>query len=111
MSTNRAYLTWGDTVQNTGHPILDGMAAAERRHERKQRAKHKEHEAGDDRHVIAGDRKHVGEARYVHGLVHRRRDGVAFAGDQRRRDRSFVAGQDPRMRLSMVSLMPSMAVA
>jgi hypothetical protein len=42
------------TEQNGGHLILDGMAAAERRHERKQRAKHKEHEAGDDRHVIAG---------------------------------------------------------
>jgi hypothetical protein len=27
-------------------------------------------------------------------VVHRRRDGVAFAGDQRRCDRSFVAGQD-----------------
>ena len=44
--------------------------------------------------MIAGDREHVGKTRHVHGLVHRRRDGVAFTGDQRRGNRTFVAGQD-----------------
>src|SRR6516165_6300560 len=33
-------------------PFLDGMAAAEGRHQRKQRAERKEHDAGHHRHVI-----------------------------------------------------------
>jgi hypothetical protein len=60
------------TEQNGGHLILDGMAAAEGRHQRKQRAERKEHDASHHRHVITRDRKHVG-ARYIHGLVHRRK--------------------------------------
>jgi hypothetical protein len=35
MPTNRAYPPLGDTGWNGGHPILDGMAVAEGRHERK----------------------------------------------------------------------------
>ena len=33
------------------------------------------------------------QTRNIHGLVHRRRNGIALAGDQRRRNRSPVAGQ------------------
>src|SRR5438445_10407760 len=54
------------------------MAAAEGRHQRKQRAERKEHDASHHRHVITRDRKHVGETRYIHGLVHRRLPLTAY---------------------------------
>jgi hypothetical protein len=38
------------------------MAAAEGRHQRKQRAERKEHDASHHRHVITRDRKHMGKA-------------------------------------------------
>src|SRR5438552_3835510 len=44
--------------------------------------------------MIAGNRKHVREARNVHGLIDRRGDGVAFAGDERGGYRTLVAGND-----------------
>jgi hypothetical protein len=75
-------------------PFLDGMAVGECPQQRKQRAHGKEHHPGDHRHVIAGDRENVPEAGNVHGIVHRRGKGVALACDQRRCNRSLVAGQD-----------------
>ncbi len=36
----------------------------------------------------------MGEARNVHGVVHRGGDGIALAGDERRGDRALVAGHD-----------------
>jgi hypothetical protein len=41
------------------------MAAAERRHERKQRTQRKEHDAGHHRHVITGDVKAGPEVQVV----------------------------------------------
>ena len=49
--------------------------------------------AGHHSHVETGDRQHVGEARNVEGIAHRRRNGAAFAGDQRRSDRAAIARQ------------------
>ena len=83
------------------------MTAAEGRHERKQRTQRKEGDPGHYRHMIAGDREDVGETRHVHGLVHRRRDGVAFTGDERRGNRTLSPGRIVRIRLSMASRMPS----
>ena len=77
-------------------PFLDRAGAGEAGDQRKQRAQHEEHHARHHGHVIAGDRQHVREARDVHGVVDRRRDRVALAGDQRRRDGALVAGQARR---------------
>ena len=49
----------------------------------------------------------MGEARDVHRVVDRRRDRVALAGDQRRRDGALSPGSTARMRSSIASRMPS----
>ncbi len=74
-------------------PFLDRAGAGEAGDQRQAGAQHEEHHARHQCHVIAGDRQHVGEARDVHGVVDRRRDRVALAGDQRRGDGAAVARQ------------------
>jgi hypothetical protein len=76
-----------------GRPFLDRHAVGEAGDQRQQRAQNEEHDAGDHRHVIAGDRKNVADAGDEHGVVEVRRDRVALAGDQGRRDRPDVARQ------------------
>ena len=75
-------------------PFLDRAPAGERRRQRQQCADDEEGDARHHRHVEAGDRQHMGEARHVERFPHRLRDGVAFAGDQRGRDRAAVAGKN-----------------
>jgi hypothetical protein len=53
-------------------PFLDRMPAGERPHQRERRAQYEEDDAGHQRHVIAGDRQDVADARSVHGVEHRR---------------------------------------
>ena len=53
----------------------------------------KEHGAGNDRHVIAGNRQNVTDAGNEHGVVEMLIDGVAPAIDQHRGDGAFVARQ------------------
>jgi hypothetical protein len=74
-------------------PFLDRMPARQSRDQRQQRADDEEHHARDHRHVIAGDRQHVGEARNVHRVVDRPGDRVAGSGQERRGDRCLVARQ------------------
>jgi hypothetical protein len=74
-----------------GRPFLDRTAHGETRDDRQHRPHQEEHRAGHHRHVVARDRQHVREARNVHGVVERRRNGVALAGDQRGRDRAGIA--------------------
>ncbi len=73
--------------------FLIGRPHGKRWDQREQRADDEEHDAGDHRHVIAGDRQHMRQARDVHRVVDRRGNGVAFAGDQGRRDGAAIAGQ------------------
>ena len=49
--------------------------------------------AGDQRHVIAGDRQHVADAGYKQRVVNVWRDGVAPAVNQHRGDRAIIAGE------------------
>ena len=81
-------------------PFLDRKTDGESGDQRQQRAHREEHHAGDNRHVIAGDRQHVAEAGDEHRIVDRRGDRVAAAGQQRGRDRALVAverGADARI--------------
>ena len=81
-------------------PFLDGVADRERGKQRQQRPYRKEHDAGDDSHVIAGDRQHMAETGDEHRIIHRLRDRVAPPGQQRGGDRALVAferGPDPRV--------------
>ncbi len=54
-------------------PFLDRKRHRQRRDQRQQRADRKEHDAGDDGHVIAGNREHMAEPGNEHGVVDRRR--------------------------------------
>ncbi len=72
-------------------PFLDGVAQGQRWKQRKHGAHDEEHHARDERHVIAGDRQHMPDARNVHGVEHRRRQRIALAGDQGRCDRPGIA--------------------
>ncbi len=64
-------------------PFLDRMPIGEGTQKREQCPYDKENNAGYYRHVIPGDGEHMGEARNIHGLIHLRRDGAAFASDER----------------------------
>ena len=74
-------------------PFLDRKARGERRDQRQQRADRKEHHAGDDRHVIAGNREHVSKPRNEHRIIDRRGDGVAAAGQKCGGNGALVAVQ------------------
>jgi hypothetical protein len=74
-------------------PFLDRKADGERRDQRQQCADRKEHYAGNDGHVIAGNREHVSKPRDKHRIVDGRRDRVAAAGQKRRRNGPLVAIQ------------------
>ena len=74
-------------------PFLDRHPVGKPGDQRQQSAQNEEHDAGDDRHVVAGDRQHVADAGDEHRVVKVRRDRVALAGDQRRRDRADIARQ------------------
>ena len=84
----------GCDERGRGGPFLDRMAAGDRRDQRQAGANEKEHDARHHRHVIARDRQHMRETRDVHRVVDRRRNRIALAGDQRRGDRTFIAGDD-----------------
>ena len=51
-------------------PFLDRDGAARGRDQRQQRPQDEEHHAGDQRHVIAGDRQHMADAGNEHGVEH-----------------------------------------
>jgi hypothetical protein len=72
-------------------PFLDRRADGKSGDQRQQRPDHEEHDAGDDRHVIAGDRQHMTEAGNEHGVVDRRGDGIAAAGQERGRNGALIA--------------------
>ena len=72
-------------------PFLDRRTDGETRDQRQQRADGKEHNAGNDRHVVAGDRQHMAEAGDEHRIIDRLGDGIAPPGQQRRCDGTLVA--------------------
>jgi hypothetical protein len=74
-------------------PFLDRHAIGDAGDQRQQRAHDEEYHAGHHRHVVAGNREHMPDAGDEHRVVEVGRDRVALAGDQRRRDRAYVAGQ------------------
>jgi hypothetical protein len=83
----------GDDESSEGRPLLDRRAVGQPGNERKDRAHDKEHDAGDHRHVVAGDRQYVADAGTEHCVVDRRRDRVALAGDESGGDRAGIAAE------------------
>jgi hypothetical protein len=70
---------------------LIGIRSASPGDQREQSPQDEEHDAGDDGHVIAGNRKNVADAGDEHRVIDVRRNRIALAGDQRRSDRTDVA--------------------
>ena len=79
--------------------------------QRQQRADGKEHDAGDHRHMIPGDREHVAEAGDEHGVVDGLGDGVATPGQKRGCDRAPAPSSVVRIRASIASRSPCMNAA
>jgi hypothetical protein len=76
-----------------GRPFLDRRAVGKARHQSEPGAEQEKDHAGDDRHVIAGDRQHVADAGHEHGVVEMLVDDVAAAVDQHGGDGAGIARQ------------------
>ena len=93
LRTGQNQIKGGNDQRCQCRPLFDRPAVGKPGDQRQQGTHHKEHDARDDRHVIAGDRQHVPDAGHEHCIEHGGRDRVALAGDEGGSNRANVARQ------------------
>ena len=90
----------GDVVEDRadhrhdGRPFLDRISQRQRRRQRKQAPRHDEEDPSDQRHLHAGNRDDVKDARFADQVLGVVRQEVALSGDHGGGDRPLVAADD-----------------
>ncbi len=80
--------------RDAGRPFLDGVAQGQRRRQRQQPPRDDEEDAGDQRHLHAGDGDDVEDAGLADEVLGVVGEEIALARDHRRGDGALVAADD-----------------